>query len=173
MTSGRRAGLFASLLLAVATACNGATWQSQHKVPGYEPPRRTSLYVVTSDQVNEQDTYGVVLTLVDTIEHDLAERGVETQVVAANGDPPPVPRVELRVTNSDSGDVAARAIAGMGAGAAQLSVECRVYPDDSGEPTFVGRVTGIMAGGTFDTGDPRDAARYAGEAIAKEVASAE
>jgi hypothetical protein len=147
-------------------------WQHKDKLASYQPPqKRIALYVVTSEQVNQQDTYGVVLTLVETVERELREEGIETEVVAANGDPPPVPRIELRALESDAGSVAARAIIGYGAGAAEIVVECLVFPDHSGKPSFTGRVKALMGGDGFTTGDPRKAAKHAGEAIADELVS--
>jgi hypothetical protein len=173
MKFGSRLRPLAILAVCLATlGCDSARWDYRVKAPGYHPPERIALYVLTTEQVNKQDTYGVVLTLIETLERDLHELGIGTELVVASDDPPPVPRVELRFAHSDAGSALLRGTIGYGAGAARVVVDCSVHLAANADPSFIGRIRGVMSGG-IDTGDPRKAAVYAAEAIADAVASSD
>ena len=71
-------------------------------------PREVTVYVAVSDRVAKTDS-GNVAAMVDALEADLREDGRVVTIVAARLDErPPVPRVELQVRDSDSGDAELR-----------------------------------------------------------------
>jgi hypothetical protein len=70
--------------------------------------RQVTIYVAITPEVEKNDT-GNVAAMVDALEADLREAGYEVSIVAARADEkPPVPRVEIQVMGSDSGDARAR-----------------------------------------------------------------
>jgi hypothetical protein len=91
------------------SGCTHARWHSLSKDPDYALPHPVRLYVAVSDSVADADEHGSVLTLVETVEADLAEAGIRVKLVLARDDEnPPLPRVELQFVELDQGARALR-----------------------------------------------------------------
>jgi hypothetical protein len=70
--------------------------------------REVTIYVAITPAVAKSDT-GNVAAMVDAVEAQLREAGYMPTIVAARADEkPPVPRVEIQVMTSDSGDAQMR-----------------------------------------------------------------
>jgi len=118
-------------------------------------PREVALYVAITPEVEKSDT-GNVAAMVDRLEAELREAGYNVTILGARADEvPPVPRIEIQVMSSDSGNAQAR-----GAGKLMNSV--------------VGATIAIASGGSMqvDTywipggnGQPRYLARYKGSSF--------
>jgi hypothetical protein len=71
-------------------------------------PHDVTVYIAMSDAAAETDT-GNVAAMVEALEAKLTKEGYVVTIVAARRDErPPVPRLELQVLSSDSGDATAR-----------------------------------------------------------------
>lgn len=71
-------------------------------------PREVTIYVAVSDRVAKTDS-GNVAAMVDALEADLRDEGRLVTIVGARLDErPPVPRLELQVWDSDSGNARLR-----------------------------------------------------------------
>ncbi|HVY26621.1 MAG TPA: hypothetical protein VHB79_08700 [Polyangiaceae bacterium] len=71
-------------------------------------PEQVTVYVAISARVAKTDS-GNVAAMVDALEAELREAGNVVSIVGANRDEaPPVPRLEIQVRDSDSGDGRAR-----------------------------------------------------------------
>jgi hypothetical protein len=94
------------LALCFAALCLAACMRSQKvRFAPYRVPQFIYLYVAVSDEVARTDDQGAVSALVEAIEADLRAAGYQVQLVAARDDePPPLPRIEIHVISSDTGD---------------------------------------------------------------------
>ena len=107
-------------------------------------PREVTVYVAVSQRVAKTDS-GNVAAMVDALEADLRANGRFVTIVAARFDEaPPVPRVEIQVRASNSGDDALRGagklsqllmpvagIALVGAGDGSMEVDAYVVTSDN------------------------------------------
>lgn len=67
-------------------------------------PHEVTLYVAVGPRAAESDS-GNVSAMVDALEEDLKKVGRVVNIVGARlGDPPPLPRLEIQVSDSDSGN---------------------------------------------------------------------
>jgi hypothetical protein len=142
-------------------------------------PNEVVIYVAVSDQVAKSDT-GNVAAMVDTIESELREEGRVVSIVAARLDErPPLPRVEIQVASSDSGDAQLRGagdlsgllmpvtgVALVGAGSGHMRVDAYVVPADGRKARFIGR----YESGSF--GAISDQETAAGERVGSSIAAA-
>ncbi|HEY6559089.1 MAG TPA: hypothetical protein VI072_17515 [Polyangiaceae bacterium] len=136
-----------------------------------------AVLVRVSDEVAQTDDFGGTASLVETIERGLAERGVESEIFAADDDNPPAPRIEIWVERWDAGDRGERAamrlgtttatavashIAGGGiiatvSTAGAYIVHCRIYREGETQPAYVhrysGRIVGTEAEASADEGE--------------------
>ena len=156
--------LFATSVLHLGCASD---WESKQKAAHYALPNRLAVYVVTSDQVADADNAAAVLTLAETVQRGLREEGYRAEIVAASDDPPPTPRVELRVEEweeekSLAGDLVAPAIVGS---TSTIVVECIVITADAVEPLFSGRIRVHLRTG----GESSRSAESAGQDIVEEI----
>lgn len=115
-------------------------------------PNEVVVYVAVSNQVARTDT-GNVAAMVDTIESELRGQGRIVSIVAARLDEkPPVPRVEIQVASSDSGDAQLRGagkisqllgpltgVALVGAGSGSMRVDAYVVAKGPGQTRLLGR----------------------------------
>ena len=165
-------GIALAVLAVVLAAC-GAGWSGKVKSDDHELPKKITIYVAMSPAVANNDS-GLAAAVVDALSTDLIKRGYEAPIeVAAPGDKPPVPRLELQIVESEGGNTEMR---GAGqflgvpgteiAGASSISVDCYVVAAN-GKTTFKGRVNG----GTFGNTTGYDAV-VAGEQVGLSIASA-
>ncbi len=142
-----------------------------------------AVLVRVSDEVAQTDDFGGTASLVETIERGLAERGVKTEIFAADDDNPPAPRIEIWVERWDDGSrgerattalaaettgVAVAGIAGGGvigslATAGGYAVLCRIYREGETQPAYVHRYSGRIVGTEADVS--ADEGEDVGEAI--------
>lgn len=113
-----------------------------------------TVYVAVSARAAQQDT-GNVSAMVDTLEADLRDVGRSVAIVAARLDEkPPLPRIEVQVRSSDSGDAQLRGagqltqllspvtgVALYGAGTGTMTTDVYVVPR-ANQPTYLGRFSG-------------------------------
>ena len=169
-----------STLLAIA-ALSCAARQAPALI-GQPIRKPVALLVRVSDEAVKTDELGGTATLVETITSGLAERGVQTEIFAADDDHPPAPRIEVWVEKWDvgnrgqraatrvTGDAATVATAGLPGGtlvawamAGRYDVVCRIYRDGETQPAFVERYRGRIAG--TDAEASVDKGESVGEAI--------
>ncbi len=97
----RRSGLWLGVLLMLSSVACRPARSSLFQ-------REVTIYVAITPEVAESDT-GNVAAMVDALEADLREAGYAVTIVGARSDEkPPVPRVEIQVMSSDSGNAKAR-----------------------------------------------------------------
>ncbi len=105
--AGRRAWLLGALALLSALGLPSCG-VGANSVLARDFPREVTVYVAVSERVAKTDS-GNVAAMVDALEADLRENGRFVNIVGARpGEKPPVPRVELQVWDSDSGDAGLR-----------------------------------------------------------------
>jgi hypothetical protein len=156
----------------VLAAC-GAGWRNQVKSDEHALPKKITIYVAMSPAVANSES-GLAAAVVDALSTDLIKRGYEAPIeIAAPGEKPPVPRIELRMVASSAGSPEMRGagqffgVPGMEtAGASSITVDCYVVAAN-GKTTFKGRVNGSTYGNT--TGCD---AVLAGEQVGLSIASA-
>jgi hypothetical protein len=149
------------VLAVAALAVVGCTPRKPPLVAAFR--NEVTIYVAVSNQVAKTDS-GNVAAMVDTIESELREEGRSVSIVAARLDErPPVPRVELQVASSDSGDAQLRGagqlsqllgpvtgVALLGAGSGHMRVDAYLVPADGGKARFVGRYESSSFGAISD-----------------------
>ncbi len=165
---------------------SGAYWEVNQKALAYQLPEPgpVTLYVVVSDQVNNDDSGGGVLTAVEAVESALRAAGRRVRIVPARSDEPaPLPRVELEFQDFSGGDRVMRGVLGSPLivvgqvvvvnpvalaadhhGTGRIVIDCYVLPGPDATPTFAGRVRGFVTSGADN-----DSAEAAGELIAKAI----
>lgn len=150
-------------------------------------PHDVTVYIAMSDAAAETDT-GNVAAMVEALEAKLTKEGYVVTIVAARRDErPPVPRLELQVLSSESGDAAVRgagnlvglfgaaglvgSVAAVGGGVVVSSergtmlVDAYVVRGGDEPALYLGRISSkAQAGGAEDA---IDAGRGAGNAIAR------
>ena len=90
--------------------------------------------------------------MVETLSSELAERGVQTQVFAADDDRPPAPRIEIWVERWKAMDPDKRGvgylfgIAGQLATAGEYSVVCKAFRRGDTAPAWIQRYQGSIIG---------------------------
>jgi hypothetical protein len=144
------------LFLGLLSGCS--TWTLKTRAPGHTLPQKGVLFVAIAKNVSAADDGGAVAALVDGLEAGLRARGREVEIVAAHPDEaPPVPRVELQVQSSETGDPGMRgagnymplavgvplALSAMG----KVVIDVYVVPE-SGPPTLSGRMTARLSSTT-------------------------
>jgi hypothetical protein len=67
------------LALAQAGCRSGAYWEVNQKAPSYRLPQVVTLYVAVSEQVNQVDTAGAVLTAMSRSKPSFAQPGIECE----------------------------------------------------------------------------------------------
>jgi hypothetical protein len=171
----RGVGAVLVLLMGLVVACGP-------KRPAKAPllPPAVAVYVAITDQVAKTDT-GNIAAMVDVIEADLRDAGRSVTIVAARQDErPPVPRLELQVMGSDSGNATMRGAGNLGgffgagvglagtavafAGRGTISVDAYVVPNGVGPAVYLGRIESSSFGAMSD--EAIVAGERAGHAIA-------
>jgi hypothetical protein len=152
-----------AVLALVALSC--ASRQAPALV-GQPIQKPVAVLVRVSDEVVQTDDFGGTASLVETIERGLAERGVESEIFAADDDNPPAPRIEIWVERWDAGDRGERAAMRLGTGTATAVatgiagggivgslataggyvVLCRIYREGETQPAYVHRYSGMIVG---------------------------
>jgi hypothetical protein len=167
----RAAGrVFALLVVLAAFGCASARWDFRRHEAGFALPSEIVVYLDVSAEVAAVDDLGFVVTMLDTLENELRERGIAPELVTPSRDAPPLPRLDVLVREMDEGSRLARYMTGV-IGGSSMVVECVVF-DAEGNAKFAGSITGSLIGGGHigdPGGDPRGAAEAVGAAIAKAV----
>jgi hypothetical protein len=136
-----------------------------------------TVYVAVSARAAQQDT-GNVAAMVDTLESDLREVGRSVAIVAARLDErPPLPRIEVQVRSSASGDAQLRGAGQLsqlmspvtgaalyGAGTGSMTADVYVVRR-ANEPTYLGRFSSSSFGAMSDT------AVAAGERVGHQISA--
>jgi hypothetical protein len=145
-------------LLVGALACG-----PKHPADWPKLGHEVTIYVAVSRQVAETDT-GNVAAMVDVIESGLHEDGHVVSVEGARrGERPPVPRIEIQVQDSDSGNAKLRGagnlsqllfpvtgVAIIGAGSGHILVDVYLVPGHEQRARFVGRFAGASGGSALE-----------------------
>jgi hypothetical protein len=119
-------------------------------------PREINVYVSVTDRVAKSED-GNVSSMVDAIESDLRDEGRVANIVPAHrGQRPPLPRLELQVMDSNSGDTglhAAGYLLGGAVGAGlmlgslgHMQVDVYLVAGDGSRPHYLGRFEGSSFG---------------------------
>ncbi|HET9953657.1 MAG TPA: hypothetical protein VFQ61_04100 [Polyangiaceae bacterium] len=186
-----RVGLAWAVLAWAVLACVGCgTWWSEtHRTPNYKLPQRLTIYLAVNERVARTDDGGIIAAMVEALEDDLREEGYAVQVLGARlGEKPPVPRIELQVTDTTpengklrgAGElvgivggsvVTAGGLAGGGmvvGASGRVVVECYVVTGPNHHATFAGRLA-AHSWGTTTGRDSVSAGERAGHEIASEL----
>jgi hypothetical protein len=140
-------------------------------------PKEVTIYVAISARVAQTDT-GNVSAMVDALEADLRERGHLVNIEGARLDEqPPLPRLEIQVRSSDSGDAELRGagqltqllmpvtgVALIGAGGGSMDVDAYLV-DSSNVAEYVGH----FSAGSF--GAVTEVEVAAGERVGHSIAA--
>jgi hypothetical protein len=156
--------VLAALLLSACTT--GVAWHSFVRDPSFAPQKRLRLVVDRSERARAEDDAGYVDTAALTVQQDLRERGIEAEIVEANGREYAPPRAELHFVDATEGSEGARWVTDGILGTAGIEVECRLI-DANQKVILSGRVRGEDHG-EYSSG--RGAAEAAGHALADALA---
>jgi hypothetical protein len=151
----------------------GVNWHDTRRVPGYVVPKRIPLVLDASESALAADQNGTIDTMMLTIREDLAEYGVESEILSPKPSRLPSPRVEVIVRTFDAGDAADSYVSGLVvgvpvAGQIRYAVVCQAY-SPSNQLMFEGTITGTGAG----TSNPRPLAESIGATIAEALVDPE
>ncbi|HWP05525.1 MAG TPA: hypothetical protein VNN72_07280 [Polyangiaceae bacterium] len=117
--------------------------------------KEVAILVHVSGAAAHGDQFGGIGALVDAVSDGLGERGVRSQIYAADDDHPGTPRIEITVQRWGIGDVTARAvtngIVGVPIGSSgSYDVVVKYYRDGDTRPTCTRDFTGSVGGTNYE-----------------------